>query len=125
MDSQNTKQNNISKVKNMKTDNEQILELIPLMEELKWWNETINPILDKEYAELTGYNWWYTPDHTSCCSIEDEHALAIIAQKAETELCNTKQWYRGSQPLTMYGEASDAKDITLKDAMKIQIQITQ
>jgi len=105
----------------MKNELKQLKRLETITKKLLWWPEEIRIIGDIiEYCSKpiadNGIHWCEAEGMSS------KHALSIVAQKAETELCNTKRWYRGSQPLTMYGEASNAIDIPLIDAIKIEMK---
>ena len=59
------------------TDHDTLIELQPLLRELGWWPERLH------YTGTENSGHWMYLD----IGFPDEHALAIVTQRAETKLC--------------------------------------
>lgn len=108
----------------MTTPHDTLAELQPLMETLGWWPKQI-------WRMSPETTWLYEAENQpEACPIEDEHALAIVTQRAEKELCG-KCWvitkpgfecpadYRN--PHKSYPSDEGPYEVSLADALRVEI----
>ena len=103
------------------TDHDTLIEIEPLLRELGWWEDDL---IHSEYCSAT--RWILRAAGSQEIEIEQEHALAIVTQRAEKEL-GKKDWYPSYTWGMYYPSLSTKIEIkggpafSLADALRVEI----